>query len=51
MIQIFMFLPALAALLAGRIQARKPALYRLLAAGSLLVFLHNLPALVTRYVR
>jgi len=50
MIQIFMFLPALAALLAGRIRARRPALYRWLAAGALLVFLHNLPELVTRYV-
>jgi hypothetical protein len=50
MIQIFMLLPILAAFFLEKIYLWKPLLYWLNLAVLLLVFLHNLPALFTRFV-
>lgn len=49
MIQIFMALPILAAFFLEKLRAFRPIFYRLALLGVLLVFVHNFPALVTRY--
>lgn len=50
MIQIFMLLPVLGAGLLERIKTFKPLLYWLVLAGLGLVFIHNMPALITRFL-
>ncbi len=50
LIQVFMLLPVLGASLLEKLKSLKPALYWLLLAGLALVFAHNLPALITRYI-
>jgi hypothetical protein len=50
MIQIFMILPILTAFFLEKVYLWKPALYWASLTVLLLVFLHNLPALVTRFV-
>jgi hypothetical protein len=50
MMQIFILLPILAAFFLEKIYMWRPALYWASLAGLLLVFLHNLPAMVTRFI-
>lgn len=50
MIQIFMLLPVLGAGLLERVKAFKAWMYWLVLAGLALMFIHNLPALITRYL-
>ena len=49
MIQIFMVLPVLAGLALEKLKTARPLFYNLAMLGLLLVFAHNLPALITRY--
>jgi hypothetical protein len=51
LIQIFMLLPLLGGLLLEEIRARKAVVYWALLAALALVFAHNLPAMISRYVR
>jgi hypothetical protein len=50
MIQIFMIMPILTAFTLEKIHSWKPPLYWASLAALLLIFFHNLPALVTRFV-
>jgi len=49
MIQIFMILPLLIATFLEKIRAIRPKLYLFIMAINALVFLHNLPAMITRH--
>jgi hypothetical protein len=49
MIQIFMVLPFLAANFMEHIRVTRPAIYRICIALILIIFVHNLPAMITRY--
>ncbi len=49
MIQIFMALPFLAANFLENIRVTKPWIYRICITLILIVFVHNLPAMITRY--
>jgi hypothetical protein len=49
MIQVFMILPFLTAGVLEKIRGTRPALYRFTMLLLALVFLHNLPAMITRY--
>ena len=49
MIQIFMALPVLGGLLLDKIRERHPQLHVIALSGLALVFMHNLPALFTRW--
>jgi len=49
MIQIFMVLPFLAANFIEHVRIMKPWIYRICITVILVVFVHNLPAMITRY--
>jgi hypothetical protein len=51
MIQIFMLLPLLGGLLLEKIRLHRAGLYAFILAALAVVFLHNLPAMITRYWR
>ncbi len=49
MIQIFTVLPFLAANFLEKVRVTKPWAYRICIPLILVVFVHNLPAMITRY--
>jgi hypothetical protein len=49
MIQVFMLLPVLSAAFLEKVRSWKPALYWTILIGIGLVFIHNLPAMISRF--